>query len=226
MSNKPTTFRWPTRPVEETLERKTLEAVQRFHSAVGGIIKQGTFRASASTGNGLRLTEPRVLSSNLLAELKVILLTPASYWIPGHPFYRRSPPNPDFLFECRAEPYDLLIAVDLKNPGWRMFCHDESYRGFHFASRHLRPLVKKLFPEYASPSMSAMWKRGALPKETIGAATIPESAGRRPVFRSEIDFTEFDRQMDQLVAKLRKKPLRDRKRSRRTLPPDPESGVE
>lgn len=74
------------------------------------------------------------------------------------PRYRRLPPRPGFAVQLTG-PADAELLIDLQNPGWEIYCEDEKYWGFNFAGRRLGTLAKAIFPEYASASRNAVWKR-------------------------------------------------------------------
>jgi hypothetical protein len=112
------------------------------------------------------LTDPRELTGDQIERMRCALTTPGSYWI-GHPIYRRLPPKPGFLFRLQSSAERVDVAVDLQNPGWRIDCAGRSYWAFTFAGGTLRAIAKELFPEYASSSKTAVWKKGSLPNKAV-----------------------------------------------------------
>jgi hypothetical protein len=71
------------------------------------------------------------------------------------------PPRPGFVFQLTHDQLTADILVDLHNAGWIIRCADERYWGFHFAGEAVRELAKSLFPEFASPDPSAVWRKSA-----------------------------------------------------------------
>jgi hypothetical protein len=165
----------PLTPVEEILGARTLAVVRSFSAADAAILKRRLEPRPADIGSYQRLTEWRNLSAEQLSGLRATLLHPSSYWT-GAPVYRRFPHRPGFALRLVGASDSLHLLVDLQNPGWDWYCGEEKYSAFSFAGPWMSKLAKDLFPEYASPSRSAVWKRGAI---EILAKDAP--ATRRPL---------------------------------------------
>ncbi len=158
--------KWPTKPVDEIVGSAVLAAFHGISAGDGCIVERGSIGLHGPLGTAIMLTAPRELTENQIERMRNALTTPESYWI-GHPIYRRFPPKPGFLLRLQSSREHVDVAVDLQNPGWRIDCAGRSYWGFTFAGAILRGIAKDMFPEYASSSKSAVWKKGSLPNKTV-----------------------------------------------------------
>lgn len=159
-------FEWPTKPVDQIVGARTFAAFTAIVRANATIIQRGSFPLRGPA-TAIPLTEARSLSNEQVSTLRETLTSPSSYWI-GHPKYRRFPPCPDFLIKCDTSNLTITVAVDLKNPGWRIDCENETYWAFSFAGHVFRAMAKELFAEFASPHKNSMWSKDALPNKAMG----------------------------------------------------------
>jgi hypothetical protein len=101
------------------------------------------------------------LTAGQIASLQRMVLEPKSYY-DGSPVFRRLPSVPEFAFRLRRAASTLDLLVDLHNPGWEFHCEGETFSGWNWVGDELVALAKALFPQYASASTRAVWKRGTV----------------------------------------------------------------
>jgi hypothetical protein len=155
-------FRGPIIPVDQVLGRRTLAAIRAARGATAAILKRPTDPGQKKLADFSRLTEWRTLSASQFHELVEILSDARSYWT-GCPVFRRFPPRPGFAIRMTGgRGDDVVLLIDLQNPGWEIHCGAERYWGFHFAGPRVGRLAKSVFPEFASDSARSIWKRGAI----------------------------------------------------------------
>lgn len=152
------------KPVGEVVGPAMLAVFHGIESGHGCIVKRTSIGLSCQLDEVIALTEPRELTAVQVERLRSVLVTPESYWT-GIAIYRWFPPRHDFLFRLKSNADCVNVAVDLQHLGWYINCANKSYSGFAVAGFVLRAIAKELFPEYASGSKMAMWKKGSLPNK-------------------------------------------------------------
>lgn len=161
-------------PVQDLLGADTLEALAAPKRVESYIIQDGLRRWGVGFVGCTVLAEGPLLNPEQVARLSACILTPEAHYN-GRPIYRRLPSRPNFSFRVLNEERVLDVLVDLHNPGWEFHCGSERYRNWNWVGGEMVSLAKELFPQFASTSSRAVWRKGAI--EALAKQAILDGRG-------------------------------------------------
>jgi hypothetical protein len=150
----------PEFDITSVLAPGTRRALATSHRGDTFIIKErsrGNLNSATILAYGLPLTGDQVqLVKDLAAE-------PRAYYC-GRPIFKRFPPKQNFAIQLKGGADVLDLMIDLNNPSWGFYCHNEAYQDWHWVGHHFKGIAKQAFPQFASPNTKAVWQKGVIAK--------------------------------------------------------------
>ncbi len=143
-------------PVEKILGQRTLSTMIAPDWSKSYIVRSSQQRGLRGLEGYVILAEGPELNTEQIRFVQKIVFDPKSYYH-GTPRFRRFPHKPNFALRFTRDDTTLDLMIDLYNRGWDFCCGDEYYSSWHWAD--FRNFAKSLFPEFASPSDSGVWKK-------------------------------------------------------------------
>lgn len=124
------------------------------------IIKE---RSRGNLASATILASGLPLNDDALQLIKSIAAEPRSYYC-GRPMFRRLPPKQNFAIQLNSDSDLLDLMIDLHNPSWGFYCGTEEYQDWNWVGPHFKDIAKQAFPEFASASKNAVWKKDEIAK--------------------------------------------------------------
>ena len=151
-------FGSPDFDISSVLGERTRDTLHNATEADTFIIKQRS-RGSLGTATVL-LAGPR-LTGDQIDLVKSATTEPRAYYN-GNPIFRQLPAQQNFAIQLRSGSEFVDLMLDLHNPGWGFYCGPEIYQDWNWVGHHFVAIAKAAFPDIASKSKNAVWRKGAI----------------------------------------------------------------